>query len=95
MHDPLQRLYKTKMALLAVVLTVAGLALLILKQWVADTEVLPWLRHWPIADLGSGLFTAGLLSVALTYLDAKDGKPGRRSGFIASSKLRPQRSGTL
>lgn len=69
MHDPLQRLYKTKITLLAVVMTVAGLALLLLAYWAEHTRSIHWISSLPVTDLGSGIFTTGLVVVAFTYLD--------------------------
>ncbi|MFL6137381.1 MAG: hypothetical protein ACJ74O_06215 [Frankiaceae bacterium] len=72
MHDPLQRLYKTKLALLATVLTGLGLAFLIAAQAIDTTEGFTWLQHWPLHDLGSALFTTGLITIAYNYLDRTD-----------------------
>jgi hypothetical protein len=72
MHDPLQRLYRTKLALLATLLLVAGLALLFFARWLDTTHGWMLLRSWPIADVGSALFTTGLLGVALQYFDGQD-----------------------
>jgi hypothetical protein len=71
MHDTLQRLYKTKMALLATILTVVGVALLIAAQWVQARGV-RWLAEWPLSDFGSALFTTGLVTIAYNYLDSRD-----------------------
>lgn len=68
MADLRQRLYQTKLSLLAVLFVVAGLGLLVLAR---DTH-LPILRVLPIADVGSGLFTTGFIGVALQYLDGRD-----------------------
>lgn len=43
MHDPLQRLYRTKLALLATILTVAGLGLLIFANWIEHVSGWQWL----------------------------------------------------
>lgn len=72
MHDPLQRLYRTKLALLATLLLVAGLALLFFARWLGTISGWTLLRSWPIADVGSALFTTGLLGVALQYFDGQD-----------------------
>jgi hypothetical protein len=72
MHDPLQRLYRTKLALLATLLLCTGLGLLIFGHWVQHAEGFGWLSNWPILDIGSGLFTTGLLGVALQYFDGQD-----------------------
>lgn len=72
MHDPLQRLYRTKLALLATLLLFCGLALLVLGHWALREQGWHWLANWPIVDIGSALFTTGLLGVALQYFDAQD-----------------------
>jgi hypothetical protein len=72
MHDPLHRLYRTKLALLATVLLFVGLALLIFGHWILAIPTLHWLTNWPVIDVGSALFTTGLLGVAWQYVDGKD-----------------------
>ena len=72
MHDTLHRLYQTKLALLATVLLFVGLGLLILGHWLPHIAGWQWLSNWPIVDIGSGMFTSGLLGVALQYLDSQD-----------------------
>jgi hypothetical protein len=72
MHDPLHRLYRTKLALLATLLLFVGLGLLIFGHWVQHAAGWHWLTNWPIIDIGSGLFTTGLFGVALQYLDGAD-----------------------
>lgn len=72
MHDPLQRLYRTKLALLATLLLFSGLGLLVFGHWLPQSADWQWLSNWPIVDIGSALFTAGLLGVALQYFDGQD-----------------------
>ncbi|MCW2538714.1 MAG: hypothetical protein JWN95_439 [Frankiales bacterium] len=72
MHDPLHRLYRTKLALLATTLFFVGLGLLILGHWLPHIGGWQWIANWPIVDIGSGLFTTGLLGVGLQYLDGED-----------------------
>lgn len=73
MSTVLDRLYKTKLQLLAVLSTLLGIILLLLTH-LADGAALPaWLRALPLTDLGSALFTTGLLAVAFEYIDRKDG----------------------
>lgn len=72
MHDPLQRLYRTKLVLLATLLIFAGLSLLVVGHLVKSSTRWRWLSDWPIVDIGSGLFTTGLLGVALQYFDGQD-----------------------
>lgn len=72
MHDPLQRLYRTKLALLASLLLFSGLALLVLGHLAQHSARWRWLTNTPLLDIGSGLFTTGLLGVALQYFDGQD-----------------------
>lgn len=72
MHDPLHRLYRTKLLLLATMLLFVGLGLLIFGHWVQDAWSWQWLRNWPIIDIGSAMFTTGLLGVAWQYVDGRD-----------------------
>jgi len=72
MHDPLHRLYRTKLALLAMLLLFVGLGLLIFGHWIQNAAGWRWLTNWPIIDIGSALFTTGLLGVALQYVDGQD-----------------------
>lgn len=68
-----ERLYKTKLQLLALAFAVAGIALLCFVHWMAAITSVAWLATLPLADIGSALFTTGLLAVAFEYLDRKDG----------------------
>lgn len=72
MRDPLQRLYTARLILLAVVLTVVGLALIVLVRWGSSYPYWAWLNRFPVLDLGSALFTTGLVAVLFTYLDGQD-----------------------
>jgi hypothetical protein len=67
MQDLLHRLYKAKLTILAVVLTVVGLGLLFLAHWAAGQPNWSGLRNLPVSDIGTGLFTTGLLAVAWQY----------------------------
>lgn len=72
MQSPLQRLYRTKLVLLATVATVVGITLLVLAHW-ADTQVgWIWIKNLPVADVGSALFTSGLIVIFFEYVDHKD-----------------------
>lgn len=72
MRSPLQRLYQTKLQLLATVLTFAGFVMLVVGHWASRTPRGAWLQNLPVMEIGSTLFTAGLLAVALDYLDRED-----------------------
>lgn len=73
MQDLLDRLYKTKLQLLAVLSIVAGVALLVTAHFLEGHANFRWLTNLPLTDLGSALFTTGLLAVAFEYIDRKDG----------------------
>lgn len=68
------RLRKTKAALLAVSLTLAGVLLITLSSWIAglDLGAWDWLHALPIAELGGILFGAGVLSTLFEYSFRKD-----------------------
>lgn len=72
LHRPLDRLYRTKLAYMATVLLFVGLGLLILGHWVPQLPGWQWLVAWPIVDIGSALFTTGLLGVTWQYVDGED-----------------------
>ncbi|MBV9871348.1 MAG: hypothetical protein JO214_12075 [Frankiaceae bacterium] len=72
MHDSLHRLYQAKLTILALLLFFVGLGLLIFGHWVESQAGWHWLHNWPIVDIGSGMFTTGLLGVGLQYLDSAD-----------------------
>lgn len=69
MSNLLQRLYRTKLALLATLFITSGIALLLCAaQWDHWT----WLGSRPVADVGSALFTTGMLALVLEYFDSRD-----------------------
>jgi hypothetical protein len=72
MRDPLQRLYRTKLAFLATVFTCLGIALLVGAHLAAGTPGWTWLADLPVSELGGTLFTTGLVVVAFEYLDGQD-----------------------
>lgn len=72
MRDPLHRLYTTKITLLATVFTVGGLALIVLARWSDSQASWHWLTRLPVLDLGSALFTTGLVAVVFSYFDSED-----------------------
>ena len=78
MRHLLDQLYKTKLQLLAVILTVSGVALLVVAHWIDVSHPPHWLTNLPLTDLGSALFTTGLLAVAFEYIDRKDGESRTR-----------------
>jgi hypothetical protein len=72
MNEPLQRLYRTKLALLATICMVVGAALLVFRLVAADVWDWQWLQVVPLGEIGSALFTTGLVAVAFEYLDRED-----------------------
>ncbi|MFC1438469.1 hypothetical protein ABUW04_09400 [Streptacidiphilus sp. N1-10] len=72
MQSPLQRLYRTKLALLATVSTVAGIGLLVLAHWVSGHLYGSWVLNLPIGDVGSALFTTGLIAILFEYINQAD-----------------------
>ncbi|SFF87141.1 hypothetical protein SAMN05216251_13339 [Actinacidiphila alni] len=71
MQSPLDRLYRAKLALLATIATVVGVALLVLAHW-ADSHAAGWLHDLPVTDIGSALFTTGLIAIFFEYIDQAD-----------------------
>jgi hypothetical protein len=78
MRNLLDQLYKTKLQLLAVILTVSGVALLVVVHWIDASHPPHWLTDLPLTDLGSALFTTGLLAVVFEYINRKDGETRTR-----------------
>lgn len=68
------RLRKTKAALLAVSLTLAGIVLIAFNGWLAGIELgaRDWLNLLPLAELGGTLFGAGVLGTLFEYSFRKD-----------------------
>jgi hypothetical protein len=64
--------YRTKFALVAVVSTFVGIALIALAHWAAVVASAAWLRSWPVNDIGLGLFTTGLFGVLFHYVGQRD-----------------------
>lgn len=68
------RLRKTKAALLATVLTLAGILLIMLNGWLSGLDLgdWSWLHALPLGELGGTLFGAGLLGTLFEYSFRKD-----------------------
>lgn len=68
------RLRKTKAALLAVSLTLAGIAIIALNGWIAglDLGTWQWVHALPLAELGGILVGAGVLGTLFEYSFRKD-----------------------
>src|SRR5712691_6585940 len=71
MNNALHRLYKTKLALLATISTVLGLALLILSRWLESRPGWAWYAG-VIHDIGATLFSIGLLGIFFQYVGVAD-----------------------
>ena len=72
MRNPLQRLYETKLAFIATVFTALGIALLAVAHLAERAPGYGWLAQLPVTDLGSALFTTGLVVIVFEYLDGQD-----------------------
>jgi hypothetical protein len=68
--SPWQRLYQTKLALLATLSMVAGLGLMVLARWTGGRS--SWLVELPLNEVGATLFATGLIVIAFEYLDRED-----------------------
>ncbi|SKT87775.1 Uncharacterised protein [Mycobacteroides abscessus subsp. massiliense] len=68
------RLRKTKAALLAVALTLAGILLIMASGWLSALDLgdWGWLHALPLGELGGTLFGAGLLGTLFEYSFRKD-----------------------
>jgi len=72
MKDLLDQLYKTKLQLIAVLSAVSGISCLLLANWLSGSGP-AWTRNLPISEIGSVLFSTGLLAVFFEYVDRKHG----------------------
>ena len=70
----LHSLRKTKTVLLTVSLTLAGLLIIMLSRWLAKMTLgaWGWLQDVPLAELGGGLVSAGLISPIFEYASQRD-----------------------
>lgn len=82
------RLRKTKAALLAVGLTLAGILLIMANGWLSalDLEEFAWLHALPLGELGGTLFGAGLLGTLFEYSFRKDQEEATVEQFRAIIK---------
>jgi hypothetical protein len=71
--NPLQRLYRTKLALLATVFVAVGLALLVLANWLGHTTASGMLVDL-LREIGTALFAGGVVLVGFEYVDRRDGE---------------------
>ena len=86
-HDQQQslafKLRKTKAALLAVSLTLAGILLIMANAWLAglDLGAWGWVHSIPVAELGATLFGAGFLGTLFEYGFQKDQENANHEAF--------------
>lgn len=82
------RLRKTKAALLAVGLTLAGILLVMANGWLSglDLGTWSWLHVLPLGELGGTLFGAGLLGTLFEYSFRKDQEEASVEQFRAIIK---------
>ncbi|WP_158840535.1 hypothetical protein [Saccharothrix deserti] len=75
MKHPLDQLYATKLQLIAVLAVVLGTTLLLLAHWSSTWgSLMPeWLIALPLGEVGSTIFSTGLLAVFFEYVDRKHG----------------------
>jgi hypothetical protein len=86
MPSLLQRLYRTKLALIATLFTGSGIVLLGAASW----------HDWgriPVVDIGSALLTTGLLALVFEYFDAQDAD--ERLGAVIEAKAPVLRDAVL
>jgi hypothetical protein len=72
MKTPLDRLYTTKLTLLAVVSSVAGMGLLLVAGSVHGDPAWSWLNGLPVTEIGSALFSTGLIAIFFEFIDRQD-----------------------
>lgn len=84
----LSRLRKTKAALLAVALTLAGIVLIMANGWLATLDLgsWNWLHALPLGELGGTLFGAGVLGTLFEYSFRKDQEEATVDQFRAIIK---------
>ncbi|MDQ3405646.1 MAG: hypothetical protein M3548_20015 [Actinomycetota bacterium] len=74
MAHSLDQLYETKLQLVAVLAVVGGSACLMFAHWVTTNPSAPaWLGGLPLSEIGSTIFSTGLLAVFFEYVDRKHG----------------------
>lgn len=73
MPTPLDQLYTTKLQLIAVLAVVGGITCLMLAHWSMTAPAPSWLAALPLSEIGSTLFSTGLLAVFFEYIDRQHG----------------------
>lgn len=72
MKDPLHRIYRLKVIIVAIASAVLGLGLMVFAKFAESLARLAWVRDLPVFELGSTLFITGAFVVAYDYLDGRD-----------------------
>jgi hypothetical protein len=72
MSSPLQRLYRTRLVLIAVLASLAGIGLVVLAHWLKARHVGNWLSDFLLTSSGGALFTTGLVAVGFEYVNNVD-----------------------
>lgn len=77
--SPLQRIYRLKVTIVALLSLGLGIGLQVLA--LHSRDIAPWLNFLPLSEIGGTLFAAGLFGIAWDYFDGKD-KEGREDERI-------------
>lgn len=72
MRDPLDRLRNIKLALIAVSVSFIGFGLMVFARWLDAQSHLRDVAFIPWGDVGTTLFTAGILGIGVDYLLRRD-----------------------
>lgn len=90
MHNPFQRLYQTKLALMATVATFVGIAMQVISYWLDPATRSSWLVS-NLGGLGAGLLGIGLLGVLFQYVGDQDNeRSALRRTRIVLAELVPE-----
>ncbi|MFI6401479.1 hypothetical protein [Streptomyces sp. NPDC050548] len=72
MSSPLQRLYRTRLVLIAVLASLAGIVVVLLGHWLQAHHVGNWLSDDLVPNAGLALFTTGLIAIFFEYVNNVD-----------------------
>ncbi|WP_117210584.1 hypothetical protein [Allorhizocola rhizosphaerae] len=72
MNTPLNRLYKTKLALLAWIALAVGAGLLLLAAWAPSVDSWAWIARLPVATIGETLLGIGLIAIIFEFISRQD-----------------------
>lgn len=68
----LNRIYRLKVIIVALVSLILGVGLLALSRYVGGRSGWTWLDFFPLSEVGGALTAAGLFGIAWDYVDARD-----------------------